>query len=117
MSRAEDALRQGLVPLGLVVAVAFLPRLVRRLRRSRQSAQITIEDLHTEMAGAQALLVLDVREAGGPAVMFPAPATYPWANWSSASRTWSFTATSPTAPSAATTACVWPMPCASRTPT
>lgn len=61
----EDALRQGLVALGLVVAVAFLPRLVRRLRRSRQSARTSIDELRTEMAGPQAPLVLDVREAEG----------------------------------------------------
>lgn len=61
----EDALRQGLVALGLVVAVAFLPRLVRRLRGNRQSARITIDDLRAEMDGARAPLVLDVREAAG----------------------------------------------------
>lgn len=57
----EDALRQGLIALGLVVAVAFLPRLVRRLRGAR--GRMDVDALRQEMSSARPPLLLDVREA------------------------------------------------------
>lgn len=60
---SEEALRHGLIALGLVVAVAFLPRLVRRLRANRGIARTDVDGLRQELSAAQPPLVLDVREA------------------------------------------------------
>ena len=59
MAGSEGLIRNGLIALALLAAVAFLPRLVARLR---QRPMLPVEDLKRRLdAGEEHLLVLDVR--------------------------------------------------------
>ncbi len=55
-----DAIQKGLLALGLLAAVVFLPRLVKRLRKPRI---IGVSDLHHRIDSGDRVLVLDVRDA------------------------------------------------------
>lgn len=57
-----SAIRYGLLALGLLAAVAFIPRLFGSLRRG-QTDWIEPEDLHRQIEGGAAPTVLDVRGA------------------------------------------------------
>ena len=59
----EGLIRKGLVALALLAAVAFLPRLVSRLRRGRRTT-LSSAELRTRLAGSEKITVLDVRAAG-----------------------------------------------------
>jgi uncharacterized membrane protein YdjX (TVP38/TMEM64 family)/rhodanese-related sulfurtransferase len=54
-----DAVRYGLLGLGLIAAVALLPRLIRHLRRS--FSWIEVGDLKQRLDGGEAITVIDVR--------------------------------------------------------
>jgi uncharacterized membrane protein YdjX (TVP38/TMEM64 family)/rhodanese-related sulfurtransferase len=56
----EALIREGLIALALVAAVAFLPRLVGRLR---QGPMLPIDELKRRLDAGEELLVLDVRTA------------------------------------------------------
>ncbi len=53
----EAAIQKGLLALALLAAVAFLPRIISRLRQPA----IDVDTLHQHLAGTEAPLVLDVR--------------------------------------------------------
>ncbi len=55
-----SAIRYGLAGLGLLAAIAFLPRLIRRLR-TRPIAWIEQDELRRRLAADQAIEILDVR--------------------------------------------------------
>jgi rhodanese-related sulfurtransferase len=55
------ALRYGLLGLGVLAVIAFLPRLFRRLR-SRKSGWIDTAELQRRLASESAPLVIDVRQ-------------------------------------------------------
>lgn len=57
-----SAIRYGLIALGLLAAIAFLPRLWDRMRKG-QANWTEAEDLQQQMAGAAAPSILDVRGA------------------------------------------------------
>jgi uncharacterized membrane protein YdjX (TVP38/TMEM64 family)/rhodanese-related sulfurtransferase len=62
-----DAVRYGMLALGLLAAIALLPRLIRRLRRP--FAWIEAGDLKRRLDGGEAVTVVDVRgpdEFNGP---------------------------------------------------
>ena len=54
-----DAVRYGFLALGLLAAIALLPRLIGRLRRS--FSWIEVGDLKRRLDGGQAVTVIDVR--------------------------------------------------------
>ncbi len=54
----EGMIRKGLLALGLLALVAFLPRLVARLR---QGPTLTVDELKARLDAGPGLLVLDVR--------------------------------------------------------
>lgn len=56
-----DAVRYGLLALGLLAAIALLPRLIRRMRRP--FSWIDVGDLKRRLDGGEALTVVDVRGA------------------------------------------------------
>jgi uncharacterized membrane protein YdjX (TVP38/TMEM64 family) len=56
----EGLIRKGLVALALFAAVAFLPRLVKRLRRGKRMA-LSIAELRARLASKEEITVLDVR--------------------------------------------------------
>ncbi len=56
----EGLIREGLIALALLAAVAFLPRLVGRLR---QGPMLPVEDLKRRLDAGEDLLLLDVRTA------------------------------------------------------
>jgi uncharacterized membrane protein YdjX (TVP38/TMEM64 family)/rhodanese-related sulfurtransferase len=56
-----DAVRHGLLALGLLAAVALLPRLIGRLRRP--FAWIEAHDLQRRLEGGEAITIIDVRGA------------------------------------------------------
>lgn len=56
-----DAVRYGLLALGLLAAIALLPRLIRRLRRP--FTWIEIGDLKRRLDSGEAVSIVDVREA------------------------------------------------------
>jgi uncharacterized membrane protein YdjX (TVP38/TMEM64 family)/rhodanese-related sulfurtransferase len=58
-----SAIRYGLVALGLLAAIAFLPRLVRRLRRHRSPHWMEVDELANRLREPDRLAVIDVREA------------------------------------------------------
>ncbi|MDP1966208.1 MAG: VTT domain-containing protein [Reyranella sp.] len=58
-----SAIRYGLLALGLLAAVAFLPRLVTRLRKGEAMTWIEPEELHRQIESGRPLTVLDVRGA------------------------------------------------------
>lgn len=57
-----DAVRYGLLALGLLAAIAVLPRLIGRLRGS--IAWIEVGDLKRRLDGGKAVAIIDVRGAG-----------------------------------------------------
>ena len=64
-SRGNDAaLRYGLIGLGLMASVAFLPRLIRRLKSEPQELWITAEELAERLDdGSETIRIIDVRGA------------------------------------------------------
>jgi uncharacterized membrane protein YdjX (TVP38/TMEM64 family)/rhodanese-related sulfurtransferase len=59
------AIRYGLIALGLLAAIAFVPRLVTRLRdTSEHPPWIEVEDLAKELLSGRAVAVIDVRSPG-----------------------------------------------------
>ncbi len=68
LAGGEDLIQKALLALGLLAAVAFLPRLVRRLRQGGQgrkagSAWIEPSALHTRLDRGDDVVVVDVRGA------------------------------------------------------
>lgn len=57
---SEGFIRQGLIALGLLAAVVFLPRLIRRFRRPDM---LSVADLKTRLDRDEDVLLLDVRGA------------------------------------------------------
>ncbi|HWM49258.1 MAG TPA: VTT domain-containing protein [Xanthobacteraceae bacterium] len=57
----ESAIRYGLIALALLAATAFLPRLVRRLRRDPDRAWIEVDDLAARLQAGEPVTVIDVR--------------------------------------------------------
>jgi len=79
-----DALRYGLVGLGLLGLVAFLPRLLRRAR-GVSSGWISITDLHRRLGSGAALDAIDVRspeEFRGPLGHIPGAVNIPLGEFS-----------------------------------
>jgi rhodanese-related sulfurtransferase len=65
----DAALRYGLVGLGLLAAVAFVPRLLRRFTREGTVRWMEAGELAPRLAGPEAIAVIDVRgpdEFSGP---------------------------------------------------
>ncbi|WP_198947861.1 VTT domain-containing protein [Magnetofaba australis] len=58
----EDLIRKGLLAMGLLVAVAFLPRLVKRWKEG-QGPHWSIDDLHRRREEGETMTLLDVRDA------------------------------------------------------
>lgn len=58
-----SAIRYGLLALGLLAAIALLPRLVRRLRHSSGPRWIEVEDLRSLKEHGTPVTILDVRSA------------------------------------------------------
>jgi len=74
-----DALRYGLIGLGLLALVAFLPRLMRRAR-SAPAAWISVTQLHRRLETGPALDAIDVRspeEFNGPLGHIPGALNIP----------------------------------------
>jgi rhodanese-related sulfurtransferase len=61
LSGETDAVRYGLLALGLLAAIALLPRLIGRLRRS--FSWMEVGDLKKRLDGGEAVTVIDVRSA------------------------------------------------------
>lgn len=55
------AIRYGLIALALLAAIAFLPRLVRRLRGQEQPQWIEVDELANRLRESPAIAVIDVR--------------------------------------------------------
>jgi len=55
------AIRYGLTALALLAAIAFLPRLVRRLRRQEQPRWIEVDELASRLKERPGIAVIDVR--------------------------------------------------------
>ena len=65
----DAAIRYGLIGLALLAAVAFLPRLVRRLRSEETLRWIEVDELAARLKDADGIAVIDVRgpdEFAGP---------------------------------------------------
>ena len=65
----DAAIRYGLIGLALLAAVAFLPRLVRRLRSEETLRWIEVDELAARLKDADGITVIDVRgpdEFAGP---------------------------------------------------
>jgi len=60
MAGGKTLIQKGLLALALLAAVAFLPRLVARLR---EGPTLSVEDLKARLDGGKHLLLLDVRTA------------------------------------------------------
>jgi uncharacterized membrane protein YdjX (TVP38/TMEM64 family) len=60
MAGGDDLIQKGLIALALLAAVAFLPRLVARLRRK---PMLPVTELKARLDAGQELLLLDVRTA------------------------------------------------------
>ena len=58
---SESAIRNGLIALGLLAVVVFLPRLVKRVRAAKH--RLTTRDLKGRLDAGDDILVLDVRDA------------------------------------------------------
>lgn len=56
---SETAIRNGLIALGLLAVVMFLPRLVKKIRGAKNN--LTTQDLKHRLDGGDDILVLDVR--------------------------------------------------------
>lgn len=63
LSGNDVALRYGLIGLGLIASVAFLPRLVRRLRSEPQEWWIAAEQLAEGINDGSETIIIDVRGA------------------------------------------------------
>jgi rhodanese-related sulfurtransferase len=77
------AIRYGLMGLTLLVAVAFLPRLLRRLKSEEAASWIEVEDLAARLGGAKPIAVIDVRgpdEFAGPLGHIPNARNMPLAD-------------------------------------
>ncbi|VFM99469.1 MAG: Uncharacterized membrane protein YdjX, TVP38/TMEM64 family, SNARE-associated domain [Candidatus Kentron sp. G] len=61
-SGGEDLIRKGLLALGLLVAVAFLPRLARRWR-GEHPRRWSIGELHRHWDTGESMILLDVRDS------------------------------------------------------
>jgi uncharacterized membrane protein YdjX (TVP38/TMEM64 family)/rhodanese-related sulfurtransferase len=61
MAGGEGLIQKGMLALGLLALVAFLPRLISRLR---QGKMLSVAELEQRLKGADAPLVLDVRGTG-----------------------------------------------------
>jgi uncharacterized membrane protein YdjX (TVP38/TMEM64 family)/rhodanese-related sulfurtransferase len=59
----EDVLGKGLLAMALVAVVAFLPRLIRRVREIRRSGQLSAAELRLRLVRREDITVLDVRSA------------------------------------------------------
>ena len=73
-----DAVRYGLLALGLLAAIALLPRLIGRLRKS--ASWIEVGDLKRRLEGGEAITIIDVRgtdEFTGPLGHIAKRATFP----------------------------------------
>ncbi len=57
----EGVVRKGLLALALLAAVAFLPGLVKRVRRKPGTDTISSDELKKRLEGNEGLMVLDVR--------------------------------------------------------
>src|SRR6516164_10903403 len=55
------ATRYGLIALALLAAIAFLPRLLRRLRSQEQPRWVEVDELASRLKGAAGTAVIDVR--------------------------------------------------------
>ena len=55
------AIRYGLIGLALLAAIAFLPRLVRRLRSEEASQWIEVDELASRLKGSSGIVLIDVR--------------------------------------------------------
>jgi rhodanese-related sulfurtransferase len=55
------AIKYGLLALGLLAAIAFLPRLFGRLRTTTDTGWIAAEDLNRQIGSGNAPVVVDVR--------------------------------------------------------
>jgi len=55
------AIRYGLIALALLAAIAFLPRLVRRLRGQQQPQWIEVDELASRLKESPGIAVIDVR--------------------------------------------------------
>jgi uncharacterized membrane protein YdjX (TVP38/TMEM64 family)/rhodanese-related sulfurtransferase len=65
----DAAIRYGLIALGLLAVVAFLPRLLRRLRSEQKLHWIEVGELAARLEAAKDIAVIDVRgpdEFAGP---------------------------------------------------
>jgi rhodanese-related sulfurtransferase len=59
----SSVIRYGLLALGLLAAVAFLPRLVNRMRKAEATTWTEPDELHRQIESGRPLTVLDVRGA------------------------------------------------------
>jgi uncharacterized membrane protein YdjX (TVP38/TMEM64 family) len=59
----EEVLRKGLLALALLAVVAFLPRLIGRVREARAARQLSAAQLRARLARHEDVNVLDVRPA------------------------------------------------------
>jgi uncharacterized membrane protein YdjX (TVP38/TMEM64 family)/rhodanese-related sulfurtransferase len=57
----DAAIRYGLIGLGLLAAIAFLPRLIRRLRNEQKPRWIEVDELAARLKDAEGIAVIDVR--------------------------------------------------------
>ena len=84
------ALRYGLLGLGGLAMIAFLPRLFRRFR-AREPAWIEADELQRRLAAGDQVMLLDVREPNeftAPPGHLPAPSMYRSPNWPAGPPTW-----------------------------
>jgi uncharacterized membrane protein YdjX (TVP38/TMEM64 family)/rhodanese-related sulfurtransferase len=69
LAGSDSAIRFGLIALGLLATMAFLPRLVRRLRENEASSWIEADELAVRLEDGNSIAVIDVRgpdEFAGP---------------------------------------------------
>jgi uncharacterized membrane protein YdjX (TVP38/TMEM64 family)/rhodanese-related sulfurtransferase len=69
LAGSDSAIRFGLIALGLLATMAFLPRLVRRLRENDASSWIEADELAVRLEDGNSIAVIDVRgpdEFAGP---------------------------------------------------
>jgi uncharacterized membrane protein YdjX (TVP38/TMEM64 family) len=81
----EAAIRYGLMGLALLVAVAFLPHLLRRLKSNEAVRWIDVGELAPRLEGAKPIAVIDVRgpdEFAGPLGHIPNARNLPLADLS-----------------------------------
>jgi rhodanese-related sulfurtransferase len=61
MAGNDASIRYGLMGLGLLAAVAFVPRLLQRFKNERAVRWIEISDLAPRLKGREGVAVIDVR--------------------------------------------------------